>query len=79
MRTLDGDRVTQDVAAWVSDTRRALPSGADARAQACPALMTRPHRGCPPPRAAAPRPPKPAIDGKTGNRLPTPATAPQNC
>lgn len=79
MRTLDGDRVTQDVAAWVSDTRRALPSGADARAQACPAMMTRPHRGCPPPRPV-PAPParKPAIDGKTGNRLPTPATAPQN-
>lgn len=76
MRALDGDRVTQDVAAWVSDTRLALPSGADARAQACPALITRPQRGCPPPRAVAdPGAPKPAIDGKTGSRLPTPATA----
>ncbi|WP_431855376.1 alpha/beta fold hydrolase [Azospirillum sp.] len=78
MRTLDGDRVTQDVAAWVLDTRRALPSGADLRAQACPTLMINPRRGCPQTRVVTnPRAPQPAADGKAGNRLPTPATAPR--
>lgn len=78
MRTLNGDRVTQDVAVWVLNTRRALPSGADMRAQACPALMTNPRRGCPESRVATnPRAPQPTPGGKAGNRLPAPATAPR--
>lgn len=77
MRMLDGDRISNDVAIWLLDPRRPLPSGADARAKACPAIMVNPRRGCPETRVAAnPRASQPGTTGKAGNRLPTPPTAP---
>jgi alpha-beta hydrolase superfamily lysophospholipase len=73
MRTLGGERVTNDVTAWLLAPRRPLPSGADARAQACPAIIINPRRGCPETRVArTPSAPQPGVTGKAGNRLPTP-------
>ncbi len=77
MRTLDGDRISNDVATWLLDPRSALPSGADLRAQACPRLLINPRRGCPETRIAAnPKAPRAGVTGKAGNRLPAPPTAP---
>ncbi len=46
MRSLNGDRVTDDVAAWMLEPGRPLPSGADVRAKGCPTLLKAPGRGC---------------------------------
>lgn len=79
MRTLDGDRVIKDVASWVLNTRRALPSGADMRAQACPTILINPRRGCPETRVAgSPRAPQPSPTSKAGSRQPTPPTTPRS-
>jgi len=46
MRSLNGDRVSADIASWVLTPDAPLPSGADARARACPQLLLTPARGC---------------------------------
>jgi len=46
LRSLGGDAVAADVAAWLDDRARPLPSGADARARACAWLILQPERGC---------------------------------
>jgi len=77
MRTLDGAQVTSDVVAWLSDFRRPLPSGADARGQACPGVVANPRLRCPDVRMAAlPKAPPAAGNEGAGSRLPVPPTAP---
>nr|WP_282189076.1 alpha/beta fold hydrolase [Azospirillum sp. SYSU D00513] len=46
MRSLNGDIVVSDIAAWALRNERLLPSRADARALACPDLVRDPARPC---------------------------------
>nr|WP_274389827.1 alpha/beta fold hydrolase [Azospirillum doebereinerae] len=55
MRSLNGDRVSADIASWVLAPDAPLPSGADARARACPQLLLTPAKGCAFGRTAAKR------------------------
>ncbi|WP_168220322.1 alpha/beta fold hydrolase [Azospirillum thermophilum] len=53
MRSLNGGRVTADIAAWMLSPGQHLPSAADARAKACPQLLLAPNRACAADRIAA--------------------------
>ncbi len=46
MRSLNGGRVTVDIATWMLSPGQHLPSGADARAKACRHLLLAPDRVC---------------------------------